>query len=199
MAPSQPQLLDRLDLAVVLDKLVGDHQPHFRVGRDARELDECVERRVELARPLHALCVLEKMFARVGEKAFCGADLAEFEIGRMPVGLIAQDLVAERDGVVIEAGGDVAIRSQVVVHDRLAHVADPAMEVSDPVVHPEIGLPARLLVGLHGELVVIDRALPVLALLALSRLLPEFRAFSHLATYGRVGGVRLQPVQTYIA
>ena len=50
------------------------------------------------------------MLLGVGEESLSSSDLAQLEVGRVPVRLVTQDLVAKGDGVVVEASGEVAVR-----------------------------------------------------------------------------------------
>ena len=95
------QLLDRLGGLTGLGELVGQHQPDIILSRaKIRELLECLERVGVTTRAVHAVRVLEEVFLGVAVEAFLGRDLTELVVDLMARGRVAQDLVAEGDGVV---------------------------------------------------------------------------------------------------
>ncbi len=97
----------------------------------------------------------------------------------MAVRLVAQDLVAEGDGVVVEPGGQMPVGGHLVILHRSVHIADPPIQITDPIVQRQIDVLACLPIRLQGRLVRLDRALPVLALLERPRLLSEMSSVAH--------------------
>ena len=66
---------------------------------------------------LHPVGVLEEVLLRVAVEALLRADLAELVVDRRAARRVAQDLVAERDGVVEEAAFGVEVDGLLVVVD----------------------------------------------------------------------------------
>ena len=137
------QLLDRLGLAIRLRELVGEHEPDVvLVGTEVGEFLQRAERLVDLAGLLHPVGVLEEVELRVVLEALLRADLAELVVDRRAPGRVAQDLVAERDGVVEEPAVRVEVDRLLVVVDGVGDVALPEQQVADAVVQRDVELVA---------------------------------------------------------
>ena len=140
------------------------------VGRQVRELDERAQRLVDLTFALHALGVSEEVGAGVGEEPLRRAYLAHLEVDGVPRRQIANDLLADRDGVVGKLGVDVEVDGLLVLLDGGLDVAYARAEVAGPVVEADI----RLLVAIQAGdrlYVQVERLAPLLFLLVAARLL----------------------------
>jgi hypothetical protein len=68
---------------------------------------------------VHAVGVLEEVLFCVAVEALLGADLPELVVDLVPLWRVAQNLVAERDGVIEVAAVGVQVDRLLVVRDGL--------------------------------------------------------------------------------
>ena len=102
-------------------------------GTEIGEFLQRAKRLVDLAGLLHPVGVLEEVLPGVALEALLRADLAELVVDRRAARRMAQDLVAERDGVVEEAALGVQVDRLLVVVERLGDVALPHEHVADAI------------------------------------------------------------------
>src|SRR5690606_3929092 len=86
-----------------------------------RELLQRAEGLVDLVGLLLAISVLEEVLLGVAAKSLLRTDLAELVVDRRAPWCIAQDLVAERDRVVVESAIGVEIDRALPHRDRVTH------------------------------------------------------------------------------
>jgi hypothetical protein len=174
------QLLERFAIALLLRELLGEHQPDVvLVGTEVGEFLERAERLIEPAGLLHPIGVLEIVLLRVAREPLLRADAPELVVDRRPAGRGAEDLVAERDGVVEESALGVEVDRLLVVLDRLRDVALTHHEIADPVVQGDVGV--LLVAAQLPEQVDVDgeRLVELLLLLQLSCFFLELRDVGH--------------------
>ncbi len=123
LAVEDLELLDRLGLAVLLVEPLRQHEADVvLVGTEVGELLEGAEGLVDVPRLLHAVGVLEEVLLRVALEPLGRRDLAELVVDGGACRRLAQDLVAERDGVVQEAALGVDVDRLLVVGERLGDI-----------------------------------------------------------------------------
>ena len=133
------QLLDRLGLPVRLDQLIGEHDPHVvLIGNEVGELLQRAEGLVEVASLLHPARILEEVLACVALEPLLGGDLPELVVHDRAARRLAQDLVAERDGGVVEPSLGVVIDGALPDRHRLGQVAGLLQQVADAVVERDV-------------------------------------------------------------
>ena len=159
------ELLNGFGVLPRLGELVGEHQPNVVLsGTKIRELLERLEGIGFAAGAVHPVRVLEEIFLGVAVEALLGGDLTELVIDLVARRGVAENLVAERDGVVEVAALGVEIDGLLVIVDGLVGLVQAQIEVANPVVdgYVAILLPLGLLDDLKVDL---ERPLELLLLL----------------------------------
>ena len=159
------QLLYRLGALPCLGELVGQHQPDVVLsGAKIREFLERLEGIGFAAGAVHPVGVFEEILFGVAVETLLGRDLTELVVDLMARRGMAENLVAERDGVVEVAALGVEIDGLLVVVDSLVGFVQAQIEVANPVVdgYVAILLPLSLLDDLKVDL---ERSIVLLFLL----------------------------------
>jgi len=167
------ELLDGLVVHALRGHLLGHRDADADiVGGQVTELDQRAERLVEIAVLLHSLRVRQEIRPRVWKEALLSTDLSDDQIRPVTFRNVADDLLADGDGVVGEVGLPVQVHSFLVVLDGRIQISDSHVEIPDAVVQADIDL---LLAREFRErlVVLIEGFLPVLVLLVLAGLLLE--------------------------
>ena len=110
------QLLERFALPVFLRQQLGEDEPDVvLVGVEGGELLQRAERFIGHAEFLHAIGILEEVLPRVALESLPGADPGQLVVDRGAPGRLAQDLAAERDGIVQVAALGVHVDGALVI------------------------------------------------------------------------------------
>ena len=113
---------------------------------------------------MHPVGVLEEVLLGVAVEALLGRDLTELVVDLMARRGVAENLVAERDGVVEVAALRVKIHGLLVVVDGLVGLVQAQVEVANPIVDGHIAVVVAF--GLFDDLKVdFERFIELLLLL----------------------------------
>src|SRR6266404_1557276 len=159
------QLFDRLGGLPGFGELIGEHQPDVVLPRaKIREFLESLECVGVPAGAVHPVGVLEEILLGVAVEAFFGRDLTELVVDLMARRGVAENLVAERDGVVEVATLRVKIHGLLVIIDGLVGLVQAQIEVANPIVDGHIAVVVAF--GLFDDLKVdLERFIELLFLL----------------------------------
>ena len=142
----------------------------------SKTMDERGESFFNLADAVHPREVFDQVLLRLTDEVLPGVELGEAEVGRGSTGIDAEDLAAERDGVVEEPLLGIELGGLLVGAQRGQHVAGLELQVADAIIEPRIlgaFLPGLLRLP-DGLKVDIDRAAPFLALFEFSSSFLQF-------------------------
>ena len=157
-----------------------DQATHFgELGHQIGYFGERAHSLVHALFLLHPRRILQKIARGVPSQPFPGADPPQREVHIGTARRVAQDLVAQRDGVVEQAGVRVMLDGALVVRDRIGDAALTECEVADLVQQRNVNILARQFALLDGSHVRGNRAIDLSQLLELSRLLPVLRGVRH--------------------
>ena len=174
------ELLDRFGLSILAHELVGEHQPNVILIRaEVRELLQRTKGLLELTGLLHPIRVLEKVLFGVVDEALSRADLAELVVDRVPPGRVAENLVAQGDGVIEESAIRVQVDRLFVVIDGITHVPTPQQQVPNAVVEGNVGFVDVLVQLRQNQRVSVERLVELLLLLVFERSLLELGDVRH--------------------
>ena len=175
------QLLDRLGGLAGFGELVGEHQPNVVLTRaKIGKLLECLESVGVLTGTVHPVGVLEEVLFGVAVEALFGRDLTELVVDLVARRSVAENLVAEGDGVIEITALGVEVDRLLVVVDCLVGLVQPQIEVADAVVDRDV---AVLLTFCLSDDLKVDLERPIKLLLLL-----EFGSlFFQLLDVGHVG------------
>ena len=167
------ELLDRILFAALCTHLIRHRNPNTQfIGSEIAELDKRTERLVKSPLLRHSLGVREEVGARIRKKALLRPNLPDHQVTPVMLRNVPKDLLADRNGVVRQVRLAVKLYGSLVMLHCLAEPTDADMEVPDAVVESDVHL---LFASEFSErpAVEIERLLPLLILLVLSRLLLE--------------------------
>src|SRR3954471_24286888 len=135
------ELLDGLGVLAGLGQLIGEHQPDvILTGAQVREFLQRLEGVGVLAGPVHPVGVLEEVLFGVAVEALFRRDLTELVVDLVPLWGVAQDLVAERYGVVQVAAVGVEIDRLLVIVDGLVGLVEAQIEVAYAVINRDVAV-----------------------------------------------------------
>ncbi len=175
------ELLHCLRLPVRANELVGEHEADVvLVGTEIRELLERPERLLHLADPLHPIGILEEVGLRVAREALLRRDASELVVDRRASGRVAQDLAAERDGVVVKSAFGVEIYSALVVIDCCTDISLAQEQIAHAIEQRHIAFLDVIAERAEYLHVCIERLVELLLLLVVERSFLQFRDVGHL-------------------
>ena len=180
------QLLDRFRVLAGLGELVGEHQPNIVLARtEIGEFLERLERVAVLPSAVHSVGVFEEILLGVAVEAFLGRDLTELVVDLVACWRVAEDLVAERDGVVEISAVGVKVDGLLVVVDGLVGLVKAQIEVADAVVDRDVAvlLAFRLSDDLEIDL---ERLVELLLLLEFGSLFFQLLDVGHVGQPGNL-------------
>ena len=175
------QLLDGLLFPIGLQELVREHQADVVLLRhEVRVLLQRAERFIQVARLLHAPGVLEEVLPGVGLESLLRADLPELVVHHRASRRLAQDLVAERDGQVVEPAFGVVVDSALPDRDRFGQAPRGLEEIPEAIVERDVHrLFGTALVELNDLAVRRDGLVDLLLRLEVGRSLLQFEDVGH--------------------
>src|SRR5947207_4511217 len=179
------QLLDRLGGLPRFGELVGEHQPNVVLpGAQIGEFLERLERVSVLASAVHPVGVLQEVLFGVAVEAFLGGDLTKFVIDLVARRRVAEDLVAEGDGVVEIAAVGVEIDRLLVIVDCLVGLVQPQVKVANAVVDRDVTVLLTLRVS-DDLKVDLERLVELLLLLEFGSLFFQLLDVGHVGRPGK--------------
>ena len=184
------QLLERFRSPILPGELIREHEADVvLVGTEIRELLQRPERLRGLAGLLHPVGVLEEVRLGVALEAFVRADFSELVVDRRAARRAAQDLVAERDRVVVEARFDVMVDGLLVVAHGVGDTALLEVDIADPIEQGDVHFQVGPFIAIEDLDVDRQRLVELLFQLELGCLSSQLRDIRHRRGAGSAKGV----------